>query len=217
MTKILIFDLGDVLVEGFSRVAAVLTQRLNRAVAEVMPALGGEPLVSLTEGRLADATYWQQVLDQARWPMAVEALEVLVRAIFSRPVRGMPELLTALRAQRLMLLSDQGREWMVYLDATHPFRGLFERRFLSCEMGQMKRQITMFQRVIAELGCAPQDCVFIDDLPWNVARAHMVGIRATPFTSVDALKGFLAQEHLYTLTAKPCSHEHGASALKRAA
>jgi hypothetical protein len=43
-----------------------------------------------------------------------------------------------------------------------------------------------------------------DDLPWNVARAHMVGMRATQFPSVDALKGFLAQEHLYTLTAKLC-------------
>jgi hypothetical protein len=29
MTTILIFDLGDVLVEGFSRVAAVLAQQLN--------------------------------------------------------------------------------------------------------------------------------------------------------------------------------------------
>jgi hypothetical protein len=37
----------------------------------------------------------------------------------------------------LMLLSDQGREWMAYLDATHPFLGLFERRFLSFEMGQV--------------------------------------------------------------------------------
>jgi HAD superfamily hydrolase (TIGR01509 family) len=204
MTAILIFDLGDVLVEGFSRMAAVLAQRLNRMVPDIMPALGGEPLVSLTEGRLAEATYWQPVLERGRWPMTVAALEALVREIFRRPVPGMPELLTALRAHRLMLLSDQGRAWMAYLDATHPFLGLFERRFLSFEMGQTKRQITTFQRVIAELCCAPHACVVIDDLPWNVARAHMVGMRATQFTSIEALKGFLAQEHLDTLTAKLC-------------
>jgi HAD superfamily hydrolase (TIGR01509 family) len=204
MTKILIFDLGDIWVERFSRVAAVLAQRLNRVVTDLMPALGGEPLVSLTEGRLAEATYWQQVLDRARWPMTVAAVEALVRKIFRRPVPGMPELLTSLRAHRQMLLSDQGREWMAYLDATHPFLGLFERRFLTCEMGQTKRQITTFQRVIAEFCCTPHDCVFIDDLPWNVARAHIVGMRATQFTSVDALKEFLAQEHLDILTAKLC-------------
>jgi FMN phosphatase YigB (HAD superfamily) len=67
-------------------------------------------------------------------------------------------------------------------------------------MGQTKRQITTFQRVIAELCCTPHDCVFNDDLPWNVARAQMVGMRAAQFTSIDALKGSLAQEHLYTLT-----------------
>jgi HAD superfamily hydrolase (TIGR01509 family) len=204
MTKILIFDLGDIWVERFSRVAAVLAQRLNRVVTDIMPALGGEPLVSLTEGRLAEATYWQQVLDRARWPMTVAALEALVRKIFRRPVPGMPELLTSLRAHRQMLLSDQGREWMAYLDATHPFLGLFERRFLTCEKGQTKRQSTTFQRVIAEFCCTPHDCVFIDDLPWNVARAHIVGMRATQFTSVDALKEFLAQEHLDILTAKLC-------------
>ena len=32
----------------------------------------------------------------------------------------------------------------------------------------------------------------------------MVGMRTTQFTSIEALKGFLAQEHLETLTAKLC-------------
>ena len=85
MTKILIFDLGDVLIEGFSRVAAVLAQRLNRAVTDIMPALGGERLVSLTEGRLAEAPYWQQVLDRARRPMTVEARKLWCE----RPLEGL--------------------------------------------------------------------------------------------------------------------------------
>ena len=122
---------------GLFRVAAVLAQRLNRAVTDIMPALGANRWSpSQKDGWLT--TYWQQVRDRARWPMTVAALEALVREIFRRPVPGMPELLTALRAHRLMLLSDQGREWMAYLDATHPFLGLFERRFLSFEMGQTK-------------------------------------------------------------------------------
>ena len=52
MTKILIFDLGDVLVEGFSRMAAVPAQRLYRAVTDIMPALGGRT-VGLPHGRTA--------------------------------------------------------------------------------------------------------------------------------------------------------------------
>jgi hypothetical protein len=204
VTKILIFDLGDVWVEGFSRVAALLAQRLNRVVTDIMPALGRT--VGLPHGRTAG---WSHVLAAGAWPCALAddgggAGSSGAKDLQKACAGGMPELLTSLRAHRQMLLSDQGREWMACLDATHPFLGLFERRFLTCEMGQTKRQITTFQRVIAEFCYTPHDCVFIDDLPWNVARAHMVGLRATQFTSVDVLKGFLAQEHLYILTAKLC-------------
>jgi len=54
--------------------------------------------------------------------------------------------------------------------------------------------VATFQRVIAALHCRPHDCIFIDDLPWNVERAHTVGMRATQFTSTAALREFLRQE-----------------------
>lgn len=80
---------------------------------------------------------------------------------------------------------------MAHIDAMHPFLQGFERRFISYEMGQTKRQIETFRHVLAALGCAPHDCVFIDDLQWNVDRATAVGIQAHTFTSAETLQRFL--------------------------
>jgi putative hydrolase of the HAD superfamily len=106
----------------------------------------------------------------------------------------MPELLTSLRRHRLVLFSDQAREWWEDIEATHTFIQVFDQRFLSFDMGQTKRHVRTFQRVLAELGAVPHNCVFIDDLSWNVERAASVGLRSHRFTSTAALRAFLAQE-----------------------
>jgi HAD superfamily hydrolase (TIGR01509 family) len=194
MKKILIFDLSDTLVEGFSHFTALLSTRLNLATSDIIPGLGGEPLVALTEGRISEATYWQCVLERTSWPLTVPELRAGVRHTFRTPVPGMPELLMSLRCHRLVLFSDQAREWWEDIEATHAFIHVFDQRFLSFAMGQTKRHVGTFQRVLAELGDDPRNCLFIDDLSWNIERAERVGLRSHRFTSAIALRAFLAQE-----------------------
>jgi HAD superfamily hydrolase (TIGR01509 family) len=108
----------------------------------------------------------------------------------------MPELVLSLHGHRLVLFSDQAREWWEDLTVTPTFIPVFEQRFLSFEMGQTKRHVGTFQRVLAELRGVPHNCVFMEDLQWNVERAECVGIRSHRFTSTAALRAFLAQAGL---------------------
>jgi hypothetical protein len=57
MKKTLIFDLADVLIEGFYSFAESLATRLGLAATDVISGLGGALLVALTEGRISEATY----------------------------------------------------------------------------------------------------------------------------------------------------------------
>jgi HAD superfamily hydrolase (TIGR01509 family) len=196
MTKILIFDLADVLIEGFSSFVAGLSKRLSLATTDIVPGLGGAPLVALTEGRITEATYWQCVLERTQWTITVPELSAGVRHTFRQPVPGMPELLRSLRPHRLVLFSDQAQEWWEDIASTHAFFQFFERQFLSFAMGQTKRHVGTFQRVLAALGGVPHKCLFVDDLVWNVERAESVGIRSHHFTSTAGLRAFLAQEGL---------------------
>jgi HAD superfamily hydrolase (TIGR01509 family) len=202
MKKILIFDLFDMLIEGFSHFTAVLSTRLNLATSDVIAGLGGEPLVALTEGRISEATYWQCVLERTHWPITVQELRAGVRHTFRKAMPGMPELLTSLRRHRLVLFSDQAREWWEDIEATHAFIQVFDQRFLSFDLGQTKRHVGTFQRVLAELGAVPHHCVFIDDLSWNIERAESVGLCSHRFTSTAALTAFLAQEGIYAPAAE---------------
>jgi HAD superfamily hydrolase (TIGR01509 family) len=191
MKRVLIFDLSEVLIEGLYGVVESLADRLDISASDVMPGLGGQPLVALLEGRVSESAYWQRVREQTQWGITEAALRAIVRDAFRRPLPGMPELLVSLRGHRLVLLSDHAREWWEYIEATHPFLQIFEQRFLSFEMGQTKRQHETFQRVLTACGCAPRECLFIDDLRWNVERAEAVGIRSHTFTSLETLVGFL--------------------------
>jgi HAD superfamily hydrolase (TIGR01509 family) len=129
---------------------------------------------------------------------------------------GMPELLLSLRRHRLVLFSDQGREWREDIEATHAFIELFEQRFLSFAMGQTKRHIGTFRRVLTELECMPHHCVFIDDLPWNVERAESLGVWSHRFTSTAALRVFLVQEGIWSPNAEASYPWHAADAQEAA-
>ena len=61
----------------------------------------------------------------------------------------------------------------------HPedtFLGLFDRVFLSHEMGLRKPDKKIYEKVIEEIGAAPETCIFFDDLQENLNAAKEVGL-----------------------------------------
>ena len=55
--------------------------------------------------------------------------------------------------------------------------GHFHAQVLSHEIGVRKPKAGFFERCAAEAGCPADECVFIDDLPANVAGAQAIGMR----------------------------------------
>lgn len=58
------------------------------------------------------------------------------------------------------------------------FRKLFEKAFVSYEMGLWKPDYAIYHRVIEELGHRPEEILFLDDNPDNVDAAKDLGIQA---------------------------------------
>jgi len=69
---------------------------------------------------------------------------------------------------------------------------LFERVFASHEMGLRKPEPESFLRVISELGLAPAECVFVDDLEANCAAARDVGMRSVLARGTPSVREGLA-------------------------
>lgn len=58
----------------------------------------------------------------------------------------------------------------------HLFPALFDAVVISAEVGMRKPEERIFLHTARLLGLAPSECVFIDDLPANVAAAQAVGM-----------------------------------------
>ncbi len=61
--------------------------------------------------------------------------------------------------------------------------GMFDAVVISGQVGMRKPEPAIYRHACAELGLAPRECVFVDDLPHNVAAAVEVGMVGVHHTS----------------------------------
>ncbi len=60
----------------------------------------------------------------------------------------------------------------------------FDRTFYSYELGLAKPDVRYFNAIVAQLGLAPEQVIFIDDGERNVAAAREAGLHAEQFVLV---------------------------------
>ncbi|AGW42183.1 hypothetical protein O159_22110 [Leifsonia xyli subsp. cynodontis DSM 46306] len=91
---------------------------------------------------------------------------------------------------RLALLSNAGPDFGSYF--RHGTLGdLFEKVFVSGELGTVKPSADIFEHVLAELGVTAAEAVFIDNKEENVRGAETVGIAGHVYTSAADLRAYL--------------------------
>ena len=74
----------------------------------------------------------------------------------------------------------------------------FDTLFLSCDLHVQKPDPAIFDRVTAELGCAPEEIIFFDDSEENCRTAATKGwqVRLTPAGGAWVTEAFDAEGHL---------------------
>ncbi|MET0334203.1 MAG: HAD-IA family hydrolase [Rhizobacter sp.] len=65
------------------------------------------------------------------------------------------------------------------------YQALFDREFYSCFIGAAKPHAAFFEQVVAQLGCAAHEVLFLDDRAENVAGAAGAGLNAIAFRATD--------------------------------
>lgn len=113
-------------------------------------------------------------------------------------------LLLDMPKDRLDLIAELGKRYRVFLlSNTNPihvreitrraaamgvdFPGLFERMFLSSEMGLMKPDPAIYERVLQEAGLKPEETLFVDDSLDNILAAGALGIQTIHLDPVGTL------------------------------
>ncbi len=89
---------------------------------------------------------------------------------------GMEELVRRLKAAGygIYLLSNASKAQHVYWPQ-YPVSRLFDGKLISCDLGFVKPMREIYEAFTEKFGLVPEECVFIDDAPNNVAGAVACG------------------------------------------
>ena len=110
---------------------------------------------------------------------------------------GAVEMIDDLRAEPsppviAVLSNTNGLHWEGQTDAA-TVSGLFDRRYLSFQLGLAKPDTDIFEHVIADLDMEPAHIVFLDDNQPNVDAARSVGIDAHLTRGVPEARAVLGE------------------------
>ncbi len=179
--QVILFDLGGVLVdvEGVAAFQRMLGRPLSQAEVWQRWLTASAWVSTFESGRCTPEAFATGVV--AEWGLTVTA-EAFLDAFRSWPKRlfpGVQEMLALLAPHcTLACLSNTNSVHWPHIRDTLGLSGLLHRYYLSHEIGHLKPTRAAFEHVLADLGCAPDRVVFLDDNRLNVDAAQAVGLQA---------------------------------------
>lgn len=195
MIKVVFFDFGGVLAEeGFREGLLAIARQNGLDPQEFL-----KTAVDLTfnqgfvTGKLDVKVYWQMLREKTGIHAPDDALrhEVLSRFIIRQ---WMLDIVKKLKQAtiRVAILSDQTK-WLDEFAKKHGFFQLFERIFNSYYLGMCKRDLALFDYVVAEMRVKPEEALLVDDNQGNIERAKQRGLQGILFQNKEAFESELTE------------------------
>lgn len=193
--RVVVFDYGEVISRAPSDAdRARLVARAGASDADFWPVYWAHR-DHLDRGTLPIGDYWAAVardLGSSWTPIDVHELWAIDHRMWLSVDPATLAVLHALRdgGTRLALLSNAGADFGGWL-RHGSFAPLFERVFVSGELGLLKPDADIYEHVVDALGIAASDLVFIDNKAVNVDGARAVGGEGHVFTDAARLETWL--------------------------
>lgn len=148
-------------------------------------------LFATEEDALAGRRTFAEVLDEvtARWGLPEEAARLRDCWCEAEVDAGMAALVREVRAAGTPchLVTNQNELRAAYLRERLGYDALFDRLFVSCELGLTKSDDGFFARVASELGLPPGRLLVVDDTERHVVAARAAGLQGLHWSLEDGL------------------------------
>lgn len=198
--KFLIFDLGNVI---YDIDYSLTFNKLNSRLPEKDHGLGKKFMVSDTHfnlemGKISEATFRNGVRDYFKQDWEDAWIDEIWNALLVDIPSDRIELLLQLKqTYPLYLLSNTNSIHFKVVDqlfrkklSDDEWPLLFDKLFLSHEMGFRKPSAEIYNEVVRQIGGKPGECLFFDDLQENLMGAEKVGMKTFLIDSPNALIRF---------------------------
>jgi HAD superfamily hydrolase (TIGR01509 family) len=194
--RAVIFDIGGILERPFehvlfpelSRTLGVPESRLReRRAADAIP---------LTEGRLTLREFYARIAREDARPVEAEVVVARHLSVYAAATMPLDErvlsLIDELRRRHIVACLTNTEVEVGRFNRERGLYRLFDRAFLSTELGLRKPDPAIFERVLAELHCAPDEAVFTDDNLENAAGARATRMHAIHYRGFEGFAKELA-------------------------
>jgi epoxide hydrolase-like predicted phosphatase len=187
MIKAIFFDLGGVIIRTENtRARAALGLRFGMTDAEIDHFVFDYAVSHQAfTGQMTEEQLWQAVARQlgapeGEWPS--------IAADFfggNRIDRDLLAWIESLRpAIKTGLLSNAWSGLRAYMQA-EGFLETFEAVIISAEVGLMKPDERIYRLALEALALQPEEAIFVDDMPENIAACEAIGMKGVRFRNVE--------------------------------
>lgn len=192
MPPLMLADLGGVVVKiDPARCHAAWAGLSRLTPAEVAERVFPDALYeALERGEVTGDDYLKHVQQELRSDADVDVLAACFNDIYLGIDQHVLDVLgehKAAGARLAALTNTNQRHHDHWSSMYHEHLDLFDRIYLSHELGARKPEVACFQAVLSSEGVAPDQVVFIDDVEQHVEAARSLGIIGVHFTTAQQL------------------------------
>jgi len=199
--KVLLFDLGRVLVDfDHSRSAKRIAAFCAKTPKEIYELFFESGVTAKFEsGKITPQDFYLQVKEMLDLKLSYASFEPIWNDIFflSAKNRSVFGLVNNLRANyKTAMLSNINVLHYEYLKNNFPVFEVFDKVFLSFQLGLIKPDKEIYNLVIRQLKVNAQEIFYTDDRPELVESARSLGIRGCVFTNFNQLFSDLKENEI---------------------
>ncbi len=189
MIKIIVFDLGGVLVElDYNQFLINISEEFNITIEEIVDNIDSETHKKYMKGILSTEEYVDITCKKYNHSISFDRFKELWTTILKGQNDPVAQIVTNLQQNYEMALLSNVDPWhFTYCKNNYPIVSTFQKKFLSYEQQMLKPDPVFFQYVVNELNYSPEQCLFIDDLEENVQAAKEVGYQTIQFKNASQL------------------------------
>ncbi|MDD5115930.1 MAG: HAD family phosphatase [Candidatus Omnitrophica bacterium] len=184
--KVVLFDLGNVLVDfDFGPAARRLSGFCGQSSSGILKAFfDSRTTGSFEKGSLSAEEFYRLMKDEMRFNLGYESfVSIWNEVFFFTPAnRQVYHIASSLKEKyRIALLSNTNLLHYRYLKENFPVFDIFERQFLSFEIGSSKPEKEIYQAVIENMGVPAEDIFYTDDRDDLVRAGASCGFKSFIF------------------------------------
>lgn len=193
MIRVIIFDLGGVLIEiDYHEFINNVSKEFNIPVLELIKNSTNEAHNDYMMGKITGEKFYEIVCKKYDHSISIEKFKKLWASILVKQNDEVANIVINLKKRYQLAIMSNTDPWhFSYCLKKYPVIEIFKKRFLSYEEQMLKPDPQFFKLVADLLNVHPTSCLLIDDLTENVQSAEKVGYQVIQFRDVYNLKNEL--------------------------